>query len=81
MHEAVRQTKINKDTLGGVMEIVALNVPPGLGSHVQFDRKLDGRLIGAMGSIHAMKGAEIGPGFDNAGKQRNRHFVSRRTGR
>ncbi len=67
MHEAVRQTKIDKDTLGGVMEIVALNVPPGLGSHVQFDRKLDGRIIGAMGSIHAMKGAEIAEAFKQAG--------------
>lgn len=67
MHEAVRQTKINKDTLGGVMEIVALNLPPGLGSHVQFDRKLDGRIIGAMGSIHAMKGAEIAEAFKQAG--------------
>jgi chorismate synthase len=67
MHEAVRQAKINKDTLGGVMEIVALNVPPGLGSHVQFDRKLDGRIIGAMGSIHAMKGAEIAEAFKQAG--------------
>ncbi len=67
MHEAVRQAKIDKDTLGGVMEIVALNVPPGLGSHVQFDRKLDGRIIGAMGSIHAMKGAEIAGAFHQAG--------------
>lgn len=66
MHDAVRQAKIDKDTLGGVMEIVAVNVPPGLGSHVQFDRKLDGRIIGAMTSIHAMKGAEIGEAFKQA---------------
>ncbi len=63
MHEAIRQCKIDKDTLGGVMEIVALNVPPGLGSHVHWDRRLDGRIVGAMVSIHAMKGAEIGDGF------------------
>jgi chorismate synthase len=69
MHEAIHQVKIDKDTLGGIFEVVALNVPPGLGSHVQYDRKLDARIVGAMVSIHAMKGAEIGPGFDNAGKR------------
>jgi len=69
MHEAIRQCKIDKDTLGGVMEIVALNVPPGLGSHVHWDRRLDGRIVGAMVSIHAMKGAEIGEGFALAAKR------------
>ena len=69
MHELIRQVKIDKDTLGGVFEVVARGVPPGLGSHVHFDRKLDGRLVGAMVSIHAMKGAEIGSAFDNAGKR------------
>ena len=68
MHEAIRQVKIDKDTLGGVFEVIALNVPPGLGTHVHFDRKLDARLIGAMVSIQAMKGAEIGHAFANAGK-------------
>lgn len=68
MHEAIRQIKIDKDTLGGVFEVVALNVPPGLGSFVQFDRKLDARIVAAMISIQAMKGAEIGPAFANAGK-------------
>jgi chorismate synthase len=63
MHEAIRQVKIDQDTLGGIFEIVALGVPPGLGSHVHYDRKLDGRIVGAMVSIHAMKGAEIGEGF------------------
>lgn len=67
MHEAVRQAKIDQDTLGGVMEIVALNVPPGLGSHVHYDRRLDGRLVAAMVSIQAMKGAEIGNAFEQAG--------------
>lgn len=66
MHEAIRQAKIDKDTLGGIFEIVALGVPPGLGSHVHFDRRLDARIISAMVSIHAMKGAEIGPAFENA---------------
>jgi chorismate synthase len=69
MHEIIRQVKIDRDTLGGVMEIVALNVPPGLGSHVQWDRRLDARIVAAMVSIHAMKGAEIGPAFENAGKR------------
>lgn len=67
MHEAIRQVKIDKDTLGGVFEVVALNVPPGLGSHVHWDRKLDARLVAAMVSIQAMKGAEIGHAFDQAG--------------
>ncbi|MCB9452000.1 MAG: chorismate synthase [Anaerolineaceae bacterium] len=66
MREAIRQVKIDKDTLGGIMEIVALDAPPGLGSHVHWDRRLDARIVAAMVSIHAMKGAEIGPGFANA---------------
>jgi chorismate synthase len=69
MHEAIRQVKIDKDTLGGVWEIVAVNVPPGLGSHVQWDRKLDGRIAQAMLSIQAMKGVEIGDGFANAARR------------
>ena len=68
MHELIRQVKIDQDTLGGVFEVVARGVPPGLGSHVHYDRKLDGRLVAAMVSIQAMKGAEIGSGFENAGK-------------
>lgn len=67
MHEAIRQAKIAKDTLGGVMEIVALGVPPGLGSHVHWDRRLDARIVAALTSIQAMKGAEIGHAFENAG--------------
>jgi len=66
MHEAIRQVKIDKDTLGGIFEIVALNVPPGLGSHVHYDRRLDAKIVAAMVSIQAMKGAEIGHGFQNA---------------
>ncbi len=54
------------DTLGGVFEVVARGVPVGLGSHVSWDRKLDGRLAGALMSIHAMKGVEIGMGFASA---------------
>lgn len=69
MHEEIHTAKVDKDTLGGVMEIVALNVPPGLGSHVHYDRRLDGKIVAAMVSVHAMKGAEIGPAFENAGKR------------
>lgn len=67
MHEAIRQVKIDKDTLGGVIEVVATGVPPGLGSHVQHDRRLEAKIVAALVSIHAMKGAEIGPAFENAG--------------
>ncbi len=69
MHAAIRQVKIDKDTLGGVFELFALNVPPGLGSYVQWDRRLEARIVGAMVSIQAMKGAEIGEGFANAGRR------------
>ncbi len=69
MREVIRQAKIDKDTLGGVFEVVAWNVPPGLGSHVHWDRKLDARIIAAMVSIQAMKGAELGHAFENAGKR------------
>jgi chorismate synthase len=57
-----------RDTAGGVIEIVALNLPVGLGSHVHWDRKLDGRLAQAVMSIHSVKGVEIGPAFENARK-------------
>jgi chorismate synthase len=55
-----------RDTVGGVFEVVALGAPPGLGSHVHYDRRLSGRLMGALGSIQAIKGVELGPAFDNA---------------
>ena len=67
MHEEIRQAKIAKDTLGGIIEVVALNVPPGLGSHVHYDRRLDAKIVAAMVSVHAMKGAEIGNAFEQAG--------------
>ncbi len=56
------------ETLGGVIEVFALNVPPGLGSHIQWDRRLDGRIAHAMMSIQAIKGVEIGEGFKTAFK-------------
>jgi chorismate synthase len=63
MKDAIRDGAHAGDTLGGVFEVVATGVMPGLGSHVQWDRKLDGRLAQAMMSIQAMKGVEIGAGF------------------
>jgi chorismate synthase len=54
------------DTLGGVVRVVAESVPPGLGSHSQWDQKLDGRLAGAMMSLPAVKGVGIGIGFEAA---------------
>jgi chorismate synthase len=54
------------DSLGGVVEILAYGLPPGLGSHVHWDRKLDGRLGGALMAVPAIKGVEIGDGFESA---------------
>ena len=66
IQEAIRQVKIDRDTLGGVIEVVALGLPPGLGSHVHYDRRLTGRLAAAVCSVRSIKGVEIGPAFDNA---------------
>jgi chorismate synthase len=63
---AIDRTKINGDTLGGIFELRITGVPAGFGSHVQWDRKLDGRFAQALMSIQAVKGVEIGPGFQNA---------------
>ena len=57
------------DSLGGVVEILAYGVPPGIGSHVHWDRKIDGLLAQALMSIQAMKAVEIGEGFDVAGRR------------
>ena len=54
------------DTLGGVIEVLAFDLPPGLGSHTHWDRRLDARLAGAMMGIQAIKGVEIGDGFTTA---------------
>ena len=51
------------DTLGGVVEVLAYGLPPGLGSHVHWDRRLDSRLAGALMGIQAIKGVEVGDGF------------------
>lgn len=62
----IDECKKEGNTLGGIFEVVALGVPPGLGSHTQWDRKLDGRLARALMSIQAIKGVEIGLGFEMA---------------
>ena len=66
MVRGIDTAKAMGDTLGGVFEVVALGCPVGLGSYVQWDRKLDGLLTQAFCSIHAIKGAEIGLGFEAA---------------
>jgi chorismate synthase len=63
---AIDKAKADGDTLGGIFEVIACGVPIGLGSHVQWDRKLDMRLAGAIMSVQAVKGVEIGKGFDLA---------------
>ncbi|MGH2805933.1 MAG: chorismate synthase, partial [Actinomycetota bacterium] len=57
------------DSLGGIVEVIAFGVPAGLGSHVHWDRKLDGRLAHALMAVPAIKGVEIGDGFEVAGKR------------
>jgi chorismate synthase len=66
MVEEVDAAKRDADTLGGIVEVLAYGVPPGLGSHVQWDRKLDARLAAALCSIQAIKGVEIGDAFTQA---------------
>jgi chorismate synthase len=67
MVEEIRLAQKAGDTLGGVFQCVALNVPPGLGTHVQWDRRLTARLMAAVASIPAIKGVEFGAAFDQAG--------------
>ena len=66
MVEEIDAAHSDGDTLGGVVEILAYNVPPGLGSHAHWDRRLDSRLAGAMMGIQAIKGVEMGDGFRTA---------------
>ncbi|MBE0697610.1 MAG: chorismate synthase [Anaerolineaceae bacterium] len=65
MRSLIREIMQAKDTLGGVIEIVALGLPPGLGSHVQFDRRLEAKIGAAVLSVQAIKGVEFGPAFEN----------------
>jgi len=66
MVEEIDAAHSDGDTLGGVVEILAYNIPPGLGSHAHWDRRLDSRLAGAMMGIQAIKGVEMGDGFRTA---------------
>ena len=64
--EMIDQAKADGDTLGGIFEVVAANVPVGLGSHTSWNEKLDGRIAQALMSIQAVKAVEIGDGVENA---------------
>ncbi|HKA98374.1 MAG TPA: chorismate synthase, partial [Streptosporangiaceae bacterium] len=66
MRAEIDAARMDGDTLGGVVEVIAYGVPPGLGSHVHWDRRLDARLAAALMSIQAMKGVEVGDGFATA---------------
>src|SRR5215207_9975771 len=66
MRAEIEKTIHGRNTLGGILEIVALNVPVGLGSFVQWDKRLEARLAMAVMSVQAMKGVEVGDAFDNA---------------
>src|SRR5262249_34995549 len=57
------------DSLGGVVEVLGYGVPPGLGSHVHWDRRIDGLIAQALMSIQAMKGVELGDGFETAARR------------
>lgn len=63
MVRAIEEARASRDTLGGVFEVAAYGVPVGIGSHVHYDRRLDGQLAAALMSIPAIKGVEIGDGF------------------
>jgi chorismate synthase len=83
MKEAIRDNAHAGDTLGGIFEVLALGVPAGLGSHVHWDRKLDGRLAQALMCIQAIKGVEIGAGMRAARSSGSRvhdaiHYDTRR---
>ena len=67
MIEAIKAAAKDGDSLGGAAEVIAYGVPVGLGSHVHWDRKIDGLIAQAMMSIHAMKAVEIGDGVEVAG--------------
>ncbi len=69
MQEEIKSAQGDGDTLGGVVEVLAYGVPVGLGSHVHWDRRLDSRLAGALMGIQAIKGVEVGDGFDVAARR------------
>lgn len=69
MVRAIDEAERDGDSLGGVVEVLAYGLPPGLGSHVHWDRKLDGRLAGALMAVPAIKGVEFGDAFTIAGQR------------
>jgi len=69
MVEEIDRAGAEGDSLGGIIEVLAFGLPVGLGSHVHWDRKLDGRLAGALMAVPAIKGVEIGAGFEIATKR------------
>jgi chorismate synthase len=77
----IDRVRKDRDTVGGVFEVVAYGCPPGLGSHVQFDRKLDARLALSLMSIQSVKGVEVGEGFASATKPGSRAHDEIATGR
>ncbi|GLB47488.1 chorismate synthase [Philodulcilactobacillus myokoensis] len=68
IHHLIDRTKRDGDTLGGILKVIVDNVPAGLGSYVSWDTKLDGKLAAAVMGVNAMKGVEIGEGFEAASK-------------
>jgi chorismate synthase len=66
MRDEIEKTIHGKNTLGGVLEIIVLNLPVGLGSFVQWDRRLEAKLAAAIMSVQAIKGVEVGDAFDNS---------------
>ena len=66
MQAEIRSAHDDGDTVGGVVEVLVYGLPVGLGSHVQWDRRLDSRLAGALMGIQAIKGVEVGDGFTTA---------------
>ncbi|HHY37585.1 MAG TPA: chorismate synthase, partial [Clostridia bacterium] len=68
MLEHIDEVRKNGDTLGGIFEVIASNVPPGLGSHVHWDKRLDGRIAWSMMALNGIKGVEIGLGFGSASR-------------
>jgi chorismate synthase len=69
IQQKIREIIQEKDTLGGVLEVVVMGLPPGLGSHAQWDRKIETRLGAAILSVQAIKGIEFGQAFENAKKR------------
>jgi chorismate synthase len=83
MVATIDQAHKDGDTLGGVVEVVVHGLPPGLGSHVHWDRRLDSRLAGALMGIQAIKGVEVGDGFETAatpGSRAHDEIVSTESG-